>query len=81
MTHEEIRTWLQIMRKTTERTLRQIDGLLATLEEEPDVKKQEGCQHAHVVPVGTLGNPGGKFCLDCDQEVQSGDQTVGKEGT
>lgn len=69
MTPDQIRTWLLAVRKTVERTLRQIDGLLATLEEEPEPVKREGCQHARTVEVGTLGNPGGKLCLDCDQAV------------
>lgn len=69
MTPEQIRTWLLAMRKTVERTLRQIDGVLATLEEEPEPVIREGCHHAHTAETGTLGNPGGKLCLDCGHEV------------
>lgn len=29
----------------------------------------EGCQHVHTVETPTLGQPGGKLCLDCDQNL------------
>jgi hypothetical protein len=70
MTPEQIRSWLLAMRKTVERTLRQIDGVLATLEEEPEEQPQpQGCPHSRLADIGTLGNRGARLCLDCNQEV------------
>lgn len=70
MTPEELRGWLLGTRAQAVRTMQMLDGALAALDEEaPDPVQQEGCQHARAVEVGTLGNPGGKLCLDCDQAV------------
>lgn len=70
MTPEELRGWLIGTRAQAVRTIQMLDGALAALDEEAQTTATtEGCQHARVVEVGTLGNPGGKLCLDCDQPV------------
>lgn len=69
MTPAELRGWLIGVRAQAERTLKMVDGTLAALDADPPAPVTDGCQHAKTIEVGTLGNPGGRLCLDCDQQV------------
>lgn len=71
MTPDQIRACLTAIRHTAERNIKQIDGLLAMMDEEPIPQELpvDGCQHHRTVETPTLGRPGGKLCLDCDQNL------------
>jgi hypothetical protein len=70
---EQTRAVLTAIRHTADRQLKQIDGLLAMLDEEPELEHAptlpEGCQHTNIVSTSTLGNPGRKLCVDCNQMI------------
>lgn len=74
MSIERTRVVLTAIRQTAERQLRQIDGLLAMLEEEPEPehtpKQPDGCLHIRTVDVSTL-NQRGVLCVDCNQTIPS----------
>ena len=70
MTPAQIQQALTDVKAQLQRTFRMVDGLLAALEAEPiEPVHPTGCPHAHVANVGTLNNPGGKLCLDCEQPI------------
>lgn len=74
MSVERTRAVLTAIRQTAERQLKQIDGLLAMLDEEPRTEETPpqvvGCQHARTVDISTL-NQRGALCVDCNQTILS----------
>lgn len=46
-----------------------LETVPSLLDEDPASPIPEGCQHLRTVETPTLGRPGGKLCLDCDQNL------------
>ena len=62
---------LRETKRRLERTLCVVNGLLASMEDEPEPAPHReppvGCQHTKTADVGTLQSPGGQLCLECNQ--------------